>query len=325
MTRRRHGIDVLSRRPQRSPAGPAPGRSATAWVPYAVLLWAIGYGGLRVYWALGNAPEFPPLGTDLFPVAGWGAVALVGAAAPLAVALDRADRWWWPLAGAAWGVSTALATLCPLLLLDAVAVLIPGLGLTVDPAGIAGRLGCLAGGVLLAVATNGYRRRFRGDRPLFGGPLAGTPRWAWAAAYLAVAGCLTRLAAQYAVGVAEIPFAAGPAVLVFEAGFLLAGVLLPLALVHSWGRVFPRWLPLLAGRRVPRWLLLGPGFGLGLLLVGYFGVGTGQLAVETVAGSWDPGDGTYPLWFFWVSMPAYLLWGLGLTVAALAYRRRTRS
>ncbi|MEQ4303902.1 hypothetical protein ABNF97_21395 [Plantactinospora sp. B6F1] len=103
MTRRRHGIDVLSRRAEGSPAGPAPGRTATAWAPYAVLLWALGYGGLRAYWALGNAPEFPPLGTDLLPAAGWGAVALVGAAALLAVALDRADRWRWPLAGAAWG------------------------------------------------------------------------------------------------------------------------------------------------------------------------------------------------------------------------------
>ncbi|AVT37085.1 hypothetical protein C6W10_12130 [Plantactinospora sp. BB1] len=319
MTGERHGIDVRARRRRGWP-----GRTAPAWAPCAVLLWAIGYGGLRVHWASGDAPEFPPLGTDLFPVAGWGAVALVGAAAPLAVALHRADRWRWPLAGAGWGVSAALVTLCPLLLLDVVAVLIPGLGLTVDPAGIAGRLGCLTGGVLLAVATNGYRRRVRGDRPLFGGRIAGTPRWAFAAAYLAVAGCLARLAAQYAAGTAEIPFADGPAVLAFEVGFLLAGVLLPLALAHSWGRVFPRWVPLRGGRPVPRWLLLGPGFGLGLLLVVYFGVGTGQLAVETVTGSWDPGDGTYPLWFFWVSMPAYLLWGLGLTVAALAYSRQTR-
>ncbi|MEQ4303901.1 hypothetical protein ABNF97_21390 [Plantactinospora sp. B6F1] len=221
-------------------------------------------------------------------------------------------------------MSGALAMLCPLLLLDVVALLIPGLGLTVDPAGIAGRLGCLAGAVLLAVATNGYRRRHRGDRPLFGRSLTGTPRWAWVAAYLAVAGCLARLAAQYSAGAAEIMVADGSAALAFEVGFLLAGVLLPLALVHSWGRVFPRWVPLLAGRRVPRWLLLGPGFGLGLLMVVYFGIGTGQLVVQTVSGSWDPGDGGYPLWFFWVSIPAYLVWGLGLTVASLAYWRRTR-
>ncbi|MDG4785205.1 hypothetical protein O7626_04520 [Micromonospora sp. WMMD1102] len=300
------------------------GRAAKA-APSAVLLWTIGYGGLRVYWAAGNAPEFPPLGTDLFPVAGWGAVALVGAAAPLAVALRRATRWRWPLAAAAWAVSVALVMLCPLLLLDVVAVLVPGLGLAVDPAGIAGRLGCLTGGVLLAVATDGYRRRVRGDRPLLGGPLTRTPGWAFAAAYLAAAGCLVRLGTQVAVGMDEIPFAAGPAVLVFEVGFLLAGLLLPLALVHGWGRVFPGWVPLLAGWRVPRWLLLGPGFGLGLLLVVYFGIGTGQLAVETATGSWDPGDGRYPLWFFWVSMPAYLLWGLGLTVASLGYWRRTRT
>jgi hypothetical protein len=135
-----------------------------------------------------------------------------------------------------------------------------------------------------------------------------------------VTGCLVRLAAQYAAGMADSPFTAGPSVIVFEAGFLLAGVLLPLALVHGWGRVFPRGMPLLAGRRVPRWLLLGPGFALGVGLTVYFGVGIGQLAVETVNGTWNPGDGTYPLWFFWVAMPAYLAWGLGLTAASGAYR-----
>ena len=44
---------------------------------------------------------------------------------------------------------------------------------------------------------------------------------------------------------------AGGSVLLFEAGFLLAGTVLPLALVYRWERVFPRWVPLLAGRGVP--------------------------------------------------------------------------
>lgn len=30
------------------------------------------------------------------------------------------------------------------------------------------------------------------------------------------------------------------------------------------------------------------------------------------------------MWFFWVAMPAYLAWGLGLGTAALAYRAATR-
>jgi len=49
-----------------------------------------------------------------------------------------------------------------------------------------------------------------------------------------------------------------------------------------------------------------------------------QLAVETVTGTWEQGAGPLPLWFFWVAIPAYLAWGLGLGTAALAYRRATR-
>ncbi|MFC6017919.1 hypothetical protein ACFP2T_17090 [Plantactinospora solaniradicis] len=328
MTGRRHGVDVPSRRAGGPPRRAGADRDRGGRAPYVVLVWAVGYGGLRVHWALGDAPEFPPLGSDLYPLTGWGTVVPVGAAAVLAVALARANRWHWPLALMSWAGSATLVLLCPLLLLDVVGLVIPGLGLPVDPAGILGRVGALTGGVLLGAAARAYWRRCRDDRPAFGwiGALvrscAGTdpPRCARIAGYLAVTGCLVRLAAQYAAGTADIPFPAGPSVIVFEAGFLLAGVLLPLALVHRWGRVFPRWVPLLAGRRVPRWLLLGPGFGLGVGLTLYFGVGTGQLAVETVTGTWDPGDGTYPLWFFWVAMPAYLAWGLGLTAASGAYR-----
>ncbi|MBF9132580.1 hypothetical protein I0C86_27035 [Plantactinospora sp. S1510] len=328
MTGRRHGVDVPPRRAGGPTRRAGTHRNRGGWTPYAVLVWALGYGGLRVHWALGGAPEFPPLGSDLYPLTGWGTVVPVGAAAVLAVALARANRWHRSLALAGWAGSALLVLLCPLLLLDAVGLVIPGLGLPFDPAGILGRVGALTGGLLLAAAARAYWRRCRDDRPTPGwiGALvtscAGTdpPRWARIAGYLAVTGCLVRLVAQYAVGMTDVPFPAGPSVIVFEAGFLLAGVLLPLALVHRWGRVFPGWVPVLAGRRVPRWLLLGPGFGLGVGLTVYFGVGTGQLAVETVTGSWDPGDGTYPLWFFWVAMPAYLAWGLGLTAASGAYR-----
>jgi len=58
----------------------------------------------------------------------------------------------------------------------------------------------------------------------------------------------------------------------------------------------------------------------GLLL--YFGVGIGQLVAETLTGTADQEPS--PLWFRWISLPAYRLWGLGLGVAALSYARRTR-
>jgi hypothetical protein len=154
---------------------------------------------------------------------------------------------------------------------------------------------------------------------------AAVQTWARWAAYAAVAGFGLRLLAQALVGMNQSPLVQGPAMLIFEAGFVLAGVLLPLALVYSWGQIWPRWVPLLAGRRVPRSLLIVPAAAVGGGLTVYFGVGTGQLAVETVTATSDAsGAGDLPLWFFWLAMPAYLLWGVALAAAALAYQRRTR-
>lgn len=113
------------------------------------------------------------------------------------------------------------------------------------------------------------------------------------------------------------------AFLAFEACFVLAGTVLPLALVHSWGWVFPRWAPLLGGWRVPRWLLLGPAFGIGGALTVYFGVSIVAFAVATLTGSWDGSVTPLPPAFFWVAMPAYLVWGVGLGAAAIAYNRVT--
>ncbi|MEV0158208.1 hypothetical protein AB0H57_31580 [Micromonospora sp. NPDC050686] len=253
----------------------------------------------------------------------------------MALLLRVAAGWRWPLAIAAWAVSAALVAACPILLLDAVGLLIPGLGLPFHLSAFLSRVACFAGAALVAAAALSYQRRWRGDCPACsrtgdvsrtddGSRAAGAPWWAWCGAYLAVAGCLVRLLAQVAVGRNNNPLNAGPSMLVFEVGFLLAGVVLPLALVHSWGRIFPRWVPLLAGRRVPRWLPLGPGCAIAGGLIVYFGVAMVQLAIETTTGTWDPGDGSLPLAFFWVAVPAYWVWGGGLGAAALAYHRATR-
>jgi hypothetical protein len=212
------------------------------WAPQAVVVWALSYGSLRVYWALGHPPSPPPIGTDLIGFTGWWPVALCVAAAVAAVAL-RGAAWSRPLAVAAWS---------------------------------------------------------------------------------AVAGCLVRLLAQLAVGFGSELTEGDGTVLLFEAGFLLAGTVLPLALVCRWGRVFPPWVPVLAGRGVPRWLVLGPGLVLGVGMTAYFGVTLVKMSLETLSGGSESFAGSEPLWFFWTAVPAYLVWGLGLLVAALAYRDATR-
>jgi hypothetical protein len=62
-------------------------------------------------------------------------------------------------------------------------------------------------------------------------PVTSTPPWAIAGAVTAVTGCLVRLGAQAAVGFDSTPYGAGLAMFLFEAGFLLTGVVLPVLLV----------------------------------------------------------------------------------------------
>ena len=297
------------------------------WASQAAIAWALGYGSLRIYWALGAAPSPPPAGTDLVVFTGWWPVALCAAAAAVVLGLRRA-RWRRPLAVTAWAVTAALAAASALLLLDVVGIILPGTGLAVHPVAALSRAACLAGGVLVGATALCYQRHWRGACLACGHTAeavrpARPPRWAWLAAWAAVAGCLVRLLAQVAVGLGGL-LRAGGSMLLFEAGFLLAGTVLPLALVYRWGRVFPGWVPLLAGRGVPRWLVLGPALGLGVGMTAYFGVTMVKLAVQTVTGTWEQGAGSEPLWFFWVAVPGYLVWGLGLGAAALAYRRATR-
>ena len=302
-----------------------------AWTPQAAMVWAIVYGAVRVWWAVGGAPSFGRLKFDLMFFSGWGAVGLCGAAAVVALAL-RMAKWRWPLLVAGWAVCVAMLAACPLLLLDLVGGLLPGLGVEFHPVGFLSRSGCFIGGILVGLTAVAYRRRWRSEC-LFCGRrgertrLMKTPRWAWWAAYAAVAGCLVRLGAQMAVGFGMIPQRHGTRLaiegMVFEAAFLLAGIILPLALVHRWGRVVPRWMPLLAGKRIPRWLALGPGFAIGSLMTVYFGVTLLKITADTLSGAWRQSLAPLPLAFFWVAVPAYWVWGIGLLVAAVAYYRMT--
>lgn len=153
------------------------------------------------------------------------------------------------------------------------------------------------------------------------------PGWAVIAAYVAVAGCLVRFGAQAAIGFGadSVPIGEDSRVawVAFAGCMLLAGTLLPLALVYRWGRVFPRWTLFLAGRRVPRTLLAVPAcFVSGGLLV-YFGTGLGQLVIAAMTGQALTSP-EIPGGFLWTAVLAYVMWGAGLAVATVAYLRRTR-
>lgn len=305
-----------------------------AWVPQVAVLWALGYGSLRVRWAIQGTPSFGPLHFDLMYFTRWNAVALCTAAALTALAL-RIAPWRWPLLLGACAVCVAHLLACPLLLLDLVGGLFPGMGVPFSPVAFLSRSACFVEGILLSFTAVAYRRHWRSECLSCGRTgarerLAKPPRWAYWAAYSAVAGCMVRLGAQLAVGFGGMLRNAGGTRLMvegimFEVGFLLAGTVLPLALVHSWGRIIPGWAPMPGSRLVPRWLLLGPAFGISGLMTVYFGLTFLKLASDTLTGSSMQGVGPrFPLAFFWVAVPAYLVWGIGLGLAAISYYQRTR-
>ncbi|MEW2354185.1 hypothetical protein [Spirillospora sp. NPDC029432] len=305
---------------------------AAAGVP-----WLIAYGALQAYWALGHRPaELSPVGEDLVLVSGWGMAGLCAAGAMVLAGLAAAPGGGGarrPLLAAAWGSCAAMVASGALLLLDVIGAILPGLGIEFFPLGALSRVACVGGGALIGLAALAYQRGTRAacaecGRPAGArGPLERTPAWAYAAAYAAVAGCAVRVAAQLVVGLDENPLASGASALVFEIGFLLGGSLLPLALVHAWGRVWPRWIPGLAGRAVPRRLVLWPGAAISAGLVVYFGLMLLQMISERLQGRnpFPPSGGLdLPEAFFWFAVPGYLAWGIGMAVAAAAYARLTR-
>lgn len=315
--------------PDSPAAGPTRRLTRLPWTRIA-LVWLTVYTGLRLYWAAGNAPDpdlLSAVGTDLVGFTGWASVALCGAGlvAVLAqLAVRPAGARGHLTAALGWAVAAGLASASAMLLLDVVGGVLPGLGIEFHPLGAASRAACAGCAVLVGGLTLGYHRRVGLRRA---GPLDRTPGWAYAAAYLAVAGFVVRLGAQLWVGLDENPLMSGPSALLFELGFVLAGAVLPLALVHRWGRVWPRWTMFLRGRAVPRRLVLWSGAGLGAGMTTYFGFMVVIMVWERLNGRnpFPPSGGLdLPESFFWFSVPAYLIWGVGLVVASWAYARRTR-
>jgi hypothetical protein len=149
------------------------------------------------------------------------------------------------------------------------------------------------------------------------------PRWAFVGAYLAVAGFAARISVWLADTIAgrwqasvETSDVSWPAMITFVALMSVAGTVLPLALVHRWGRIWPAWTGPLRGRHVPRWLVLGTGLFMGASLTAYFGI-AGMIAwiLGEFGGSFVP---------LMLEMGGYTIWGVGLLVSATSYFALTR-
>ncbi|WP_218009341.1 hypothetical protein [Herbidospora cretacea] len=298
--------------------------------PGIAVVGSAAFGAAHVWWLVDpGSPLAPP--EEPFSPGRWVAVALAFTAAAVCsvIATGTARRWAaparWTLVALAW-VSGAGLIVYSYMLPISLATLLFG---QLDHWGslLTRAAGATAGALTLAVAVAEQRRlrnacvhcaRVHGRSPER--RTDPTPRWAYVAAYAAIAGCAARVTVLVVDSVtAHKPIPIGSPFGIFIALMIVAGTLLPSALVHRFGRIWPRWVVPLAGRDVPRWLVLGPAFLVGAGLTGYFGV-AGMTA-------WILGRGNLsqaPVWKVSMEMFGYTVWGLGLLAAALSYHALTR-
>jgi hypothetical protein len=201
---------------------------------------------------------------------------------------------------------------------------------------------CLVGGLLWAAAALAYQRRSRGacghcgrgDSVASWTTPDAASEWGKRAVYVAAAipaiYALTRWAwaLGFPLGLTDKFFREGQATGLWWRGAALAtlalgGAVLTLGLTERWGEVFPRWIPLVAGRTVPLMLVVVPATfvsviatAAGLMFVRMGAAGTFRLGDNVVSFH----ENSAALW------PELLwpIWGVALAAGTMAYYYRTR-
>lgn len=291
------------------------------------------YAVSHAWWTATGAPAF--VRAESVFVAGWplvltaavAALSCAGIRAGVTASLAAAARWLW--CGVGWLAAALLAAYGLLLWPGLAQLLMVPFGETVGSADLGALLLRALGtatAVLTAVSTRPVVRELRDACPDCGRVHGRTPEtrreptrwWGYAGGYLAVLGLATRMGPALPGWVRDGlgPDApGGSAFVLFVALLILAGTVLPLALVHRWGRIWPAWVLPLAGRNVPRWIVLGPGVMMSVGLLAYFGAG-GTIALLLGKTSGEPAEA--------VSIAGYVVWGAGLAIASISYARLTK-
>ncbi|THV40871.1 hypothetical protein [Glycomyces buryatensis] len=276
------------------------------------------YAAVHVWWAIAGAPHFDSFGESFIPGI-WTPVAIAVAALAASLLFLRENRHPWAIVALGWAAGIGMILYSFMFALDLASMLFGEFAAS-DWTGFLIRGLGVACGVLTVLGTIAAQRRARGACSRCGRlPAAhpGTlrtgpaPWWAYAGAYGALTGAVVRLAAELITGLPWPP--TEPSGLVFLVLYTAAGSLLPLALVHRWGRIWPRWVLPFAGRDVPRWIVLVPAFLVGGGLSAYFGLVGGTY---TILGDFSA---EFPLWWTLMVIPGYTVWGLGLLVAAVFF------
>ncbi|GII05766.1 hypothetical protein [Planobispora takensis] len=346
----------------RTANGPVPGRwRRSPWAGYAAFGWAVVYGGFGLVAALTGTALFYRADEPLPVGLNW---IIVVVAAAAAVTVSAAVRPWGrrvprPV------VSVTLIGLCVVsgaaafgLLMDVITF---AFAQSVGSWTATANRALAAIGVVLLIATaRAHRSSATGSCPRCGavhppatartrpGPAPAPPRvrvlaYAGAAAFLpyaamkttwALGGTFAGVSGAQALATMERNGASEVTLTLerwgIDATALLAalGTFLILGLVRPWGQIFPRWTPVLRGRRVPRWLPLTPALIGAATLAPYGAIGLVYAALGT-AGAITVSRGDFPtpqdaLLVTWIGLGAFAVYGIALAVAAWSYLRRTR-
>ena len=305
-----------------------------------VLVFLAAEAALRLYWIAGGRwgytacdrtalPADPSGGCGGARVAevpfwsGWGALILF-------VALAGVIRWR-PVAPVLWTAAAAVGVAAfPLHLLFEVPAALAGR--PSDWRDLLGRLALVAGAVLLAGCANAVTPPRAPVTVGYQPVPAWTHRWAYAAVALPLIGW----AVPHALWVLGVPFGISAAELADIGANLSLGAalaitavppvagLLVLGLVQRWGQQFPRWVPVLGGRRVPPLLALVPAGVVAAALITYGVLSTSVLVRSLVDGSrtWAQiADG----WAVVATLLVFVGWGVTLAVTAVGYHLATRA
>lgn len=292
------------------------------------------YAIMHGWWTVAGHPA-AALTESVF-VAGWPLVITAATASLICAGIglnvinrwSPAARWSWCVVG--WLVAVGLAAYGLLLWPGLAELILVPFGHPFDAVGLQAlllRAQVTLTAVATAVSLTPIVRELRSACPRCGrhhgrspeDRLEPTPWWGYAGGYLAILGLVGRLTPAVpdwlAAGGLAPDAPGGSAFVIFIGLMILAGTLLPLALAHRWGRLWPAWVLPWAGRAVPRWIVLGPGVMMSVGLLAYFGAGgvTATLLGRT-SGQWGEA----------LEIISYVLWGLGLGIASLSYARLTK-
>lgn len=333
------------------------GKNMIGWhsrIGYAALFWSVLYGIMNLYWFQGGKgyPFIQESGTGIFsalftylPIQAGSSVFCVLCILGVFISLAMTRRWerivpYWFIIIFSWAFAVFLLLFIPDFRLIA-AIAYAFLFKFAFSWQMLNQIICIIGAILWIFAAVFYQRKVRNACRYCGRNENAHPsvliRWGnWFTIIAALAPlpyAVTRFA--WALGVPlgvepqflEESVKVNPMATVTEwvfGGLCIGGGLLTIGLIQKWGEVFPRWVPIIGGKRVPVLLAVIPAFIVAIALTaagfiftfGFFAiklqiVPAEGIVLSEIAGTIGP-------------MLSWMPWGAALGLAAISYYYRRR-